>query len=172
MVPEAPQQRESEAGDEQRRERRSRDRFGRDRRERGPRDEATAASNEGAAVPDMPGESAMPQPAVAPEPAAASTAAAPARPREMPKVAPYSLPVDDLMHVAEGSGLQWVNSDAGKVAAVQAAIAAEPRLAHVPRERPPLIVIDEGPLVLVETKRDLRGMQLPFEQEQGQLPLQ
>ena len=32
------------------------------------------------------------------------------------------------------------------------------------------IVIDEGPLVLVETKRDLRDMKLPF--EQGTLPLQ
>jgi ribonuclease E len=34
-----------------------------------------------------------------------------------------------------------------------------------------MIVIDEGPLVLVETKRDLRNVQLPFEQQQ-QLPLQ
>jgi len=35
---------------------------------------------------------------------------------------------------------------------------------RVPRERPPVVVIEEGPLVLVETKRDLREMQLPFEQ--------
>jgi ribonuclease E len=28
-----------------------------------------------------------------------------------------------------------------------------------------MIVIDEGPLVLVETKRDLREMKLPFEQQ-------
>jgi ribonuclease E len=33
---------------------------------------------------------------------------------------------------------------------------------HVPRERPPVVVADEGPLVLVETKRDLRNLQLPF----------
>ena len=72
--------------------------------------------------------------------------------------------------MAEGSGLQWVNSDADKVAAVQAAIAAEPKPARTPRERPPVMVIDEGPLVLVETKRDLRNVQLPF--EQAQLPLQ
>ena len=57
-----------------------------------------------------------------------------------------------------------------KIAAVQAAIAAEPRPPRVPRERPAPIVIDEGPLVLVETKRDLRDMKLPF--EQGTLPLQ
>jgi ribonuclease E len=41
---------------------------------------------------------------------------------------------------------------------------------RVPRERPPAIVFDEGPLVLVETRRDLRNMTLPF--EQGSLPLQ
>jgi ribonuclease E len=34
---------------------------------------------------------------------------------------------------------------------------------HVPRERPPAVVIDDSPLVLVETKRDLRDMKLPFE---------
>ena len=48
-------------------------------------------------------------------------------------------------------------------AAVQAAIAAEPRPIHVPRERPPVVVLDEGPLVLVETRRDLAAMTLPFE---------
>jgi ribonuclease E len=88
----------------------------------------------------------------------------------LPKVVPYTLPMEQLMQVAEGSGLQWVNSDAGKVAAVQAAIAAEPRPVHVPRERPPLVELDEGPLVLVETRRDLRNLQLPF--EQASLPLQ
>jgi ribonuclease E len=49
------------------------------------------------------------------------------------------------------------------VAEVRAAIAAEPKPQHVPRERPPAIVIDEGPLVLVETRRDLGSMTLPFE---------
>jgi ribonuclease E len=88
----------------------------------------------------------------------------------LPKVQPFQLPVDELAHVAEGSGLQWVNSDAEKIAAVQAAIAAEPKPVRVPRERPPAIVTDEGPLVLVETKRDLRELKLPF--EQGSLPLQ
>ena len=33
---------------------------------------------------------------------------------------------------------------------------------RVPRERPPAVVVDEGPLVLVETKKDLRNLQLPF----------
>ena len=82
----------------------------------------------------------------------------------MPKVQPYQLPVSALQQLAEASGLQWVNSDADKVAAVQAAIAAEPKPVHVPRERPPVVVIDEGPLVLVETRRDLANFRLPFEQ--------
>jgi ribonuclease E len=66
--------------------------------------------------------------------------------------------------VAAASGLQWVNSDMDKIAAVQAAIAAEPKPIRVPRERPPAVVLDEGPLVLVETRRDLSAMKLPFEQ--------
>jgi ribonuclease E len=87
----------------------------------------------------------------------------------MPRVQSYQLPVADLAQVASGSGLEWVNSDSAKVAAVQAAIAAEPKPIHVPRERPAAMVINEGPLVLVETKRDLRNMQLPFDLEgQGQ----
>lgn len=57
-----------------------------------------------------------------------------------------------------------MNSDAERVAQVRAAIAAEPKPIHVPRERPPAIVIDEGPLVLVETRRDLGNMVLPFEE--------
>jgi ribonuclease E len=82
----------------------------------------------------------------------------------MPKVGSFELPLQDLVEVATSSGLEWVNSDADKVAAVRAAIAAEPKPVHVPRERPPVVVIDEGPLVLVETRRDLREMKLPFEQ--------
>ncbi len=104
-------------------------------------------------------------------PASAPAAAAQAAVAQaMPRVSSYALPLVDLQTVASGSGLEWVNSDAGKVAAVQAAIAAEPKPIHVPRERPAPVVIDAGPLVLVETKRDLRSMQLPFDTEgqQGQ----
>ena len=79
-----------------------------------------------------------------------------------PKVQPYHLPVAELAEVAQGSGLEWVNSDADKVAAAHAAIAAEPKPVHVPRERPPVVVVDEGPLVLVETRKDLRNLSLPF----------
>ena len=82
----------------------------------------------------------------------------------MPKVQSFTLPVSELAQIAAASGLQWVNSDADKVAAVQAAIAAEPQPVRIPRERPPVVVIDEGPLVLVETRKDLSDMVLPFEQ--------
>ncbi len=81
----------------------------------------------------------------------------------MPRVGRFELPLVDLTRIAEGSGLQWVNSDAAKIAAAQAAMAAEPRAVHVPRERAPVVVPDHGPLVLVETKRDLREVALPFE---------
>jgi ribonuclease E len=79
-------------------------------------------------------------------------------------VAPrFELPVEALQRLADEAGLQWVGSDPDKVAAVAQAIAAEPRPIHVPRERKPLVVLDEGPLVLVETRRDLSQMNLPFE---------
>ncbi|HTH79393.1 MAG TPA: Rne/Rng family ribonuclease, partial [Ramlibacter sp.] len=182
----APGARDTAPEGEERRERRSRDRYGRDRRERGPREEQTA-SNEGAVAPstenaqehrpryptgfvaDEDSGSAIEAPA--PQAAApAGTAPVAAAPRAMPKVVPFELPMGELAQVAEASGLQWVNSDADKIAAVRAAIAAEPKPIHVPRERPPIVVIDEGPLVLVETRRDLRDLKLPFEQQA--LPLQ
>ncbi|WP_404300114.1 Rne/Rng family ribonuclease [Alicycliphilus denitrificans] len=121
---------------------------------------------------------ASPAPAAAPAvaeaqqaPAAADLSPAPIAPAEaatatgMPAVQAFTLPVEALQQVARASGLEWVNSDADKIAAVQAAIAAEPKPVHVPRARPPVVVLDNGPLVLVETRRDLRELQLPFEKE-------
>jgi ribonuclease E len=81
----------------------------------------------------------------------------------MPRVTAFDLPVAQLHDVAQSSGLQWVLSDPARVASVQAAIAAEPKPVHVPRERPAPVVIDEGPLILVETKRDLSRMAMPME---------
>ena len=146
------------------RERRSRDRYGRDRRERGergerqerPSQEEAATGSPVNAAPEARNESR-------PAPVAAASAAAATPSRELPRVQPYALPVGDLNQVASAAGLQWVNSDAGKVAAVQAAIAAEPKPVHVPRERPAPVVIDEGPLVLVETRKDLSQIRLPFD---------
>ena len=96
-------------------------------------------------------------PASTPAPTAQTASA-----QGMPKVQSYALPMDALIQVAESSGLQWVNSDPAKIVQVQAAIAAEPKPVHVPRERPPVVVLDEGPLVLVETRKDLSEMKLPF----------
>ena len=87
-------------------------------------------------------------------PQAAPATPTPAR-AGMPPVQAFTLPVADMQAVAQSSGLEWVNSNPERIAAVQAAIAAEPKPVHVPRERPPLVVVDEGPLVLVETRKDL-----------------
>jgi ribonuclease E len=171
----------------ERRERRSRDRYGRDRRERGEaRNEPASAEAqvepEVIAAPPFPAQrsyfdrtqgaatptASTPPTVAAAEPVAAAPAAvsapstAAAAPAGMPRVQSYTLPLSDLEQIALQSGLQWVNSDASKVAAVQAAIAAEPKPVHVPRERPPVVVLDEGPLVLVETRKDLSEMKLPF----------
>ncbi|CAM8661564.1 ribonuclease E [Comamonadaceae bacterium] len=177
------------------RERRSRDRYGRDRGNRGPRGEngqrnaidgaeAAAVAPEASAAPEAVAVTVAPEAAApvaaevsAPAPAAAAPVAAPVTPApapvadaaptgRMPKVAGYSLPTAALVEVANSSGLQWVNSDADKIAAVQAAIAAEPKPVHVPRERPAPVELDDRPLVLVETRRDLREMKLPFENDQ------
>ncbi len=79
-------------------------------------------------------------------------------------MAPFALPIDALAQMAQQSGLNWVNSDAEKIRLAQDAIAAQPEAIHVPREIAAPVVVDEGPLVLVETKRDLRNLNLPFEQ--------
>ena len=101
-------------------------------------------------------------PAIAPV-APVTAGAAVAVSTALPKVQSYDLPMQDLVQVAQSSGLQWVNSDASKIAEAKAAIAAEVKPIHVPRERPAIVASTEGPLVLVETKRDLRDMPLPFE---------
>jgi ribonuclease E len=90
----------------------------------------------------------------------AAVAAAPAAPR----VEPYALPTDALLSIAQTAGLEWVNSDAEKIRAVQAAMAAEPQPIRVPREPKRHVLADEGPLVLVETRKDLSQVKLPFEQ--------
>ena len=74
------------------------------------------------------------------------------------------LPLSDLETIARNAGLEWVNSDADKIRAAQEAIANEPKPVHVPRERKPPVQLDEGPLVLVETRKDLKDIALPFEE--------
>jgi ribonuclease E len=103
-------------------------------------------------------------PATASAPASRGTPpVAPAASGGLPKVQAYTVSIEELNQVARNSGLEWVNSDAEKVAQVQAAIAAEPKPIHVPREIKPVEIPDDGPLVLVETRKDLRDVKLPFE---------
>ncbi len=96
--------------------------------------------------------------------ATAAVAAASAEPAAAAPSAPaYRLAIDELSALAQQVGLEWIQSDAAKVAQVQAAIAAEPQPVRVPREPKPVVLLDEGPLVLVETRRDLSALKLPFE---------
>jgi ribonuclease E len=165
LTPQVQTSNEDNAGE---RPRRSRDRYGRDRRERGaergdraPREEGQepAAQQIATATPSddaHPSHDAPARTTTAPATSTAPTATATATARSsMPRVQPFTLVLSDLEAIAQQSGLQWVNSDAQRVAAVQAAIAAEPKPVHVPRERPAPVVLDEGPLVLVETRKDL-----------------
>lgn len=140
----------------------------------------TAMTSDAGDVPDTPlvdralSPAALPvevAPAEAAEPAAYPTAeavvAAPVSALEAPPAAPavaFELPIDELQAIARGAGLEWVESDADKIREVQAAIAAQPQPIHVPRERKPMAAVDEGPLVLVETVKDLSQIRLPFEQ--------
>ena len=176
------------------RERRPRDRYGRDRApraerpEQGDRQEQAAptatqefgeeprrsyfTTDNRTTAPELPVAPVAMEPAskvevevpvvIAANPAPVATA----EPTGMPKLQAFSLPLDDLTQIAASSGLTWVNSDAVKIAAVQAAISAEPQQIHIPRERPAPVQIDAGPLILVETKRNLRNMELPFEAHQ------
>ena len=150
------------------RTRRSRDRYGRDRRERPEAIEAKVEVGSPATSFQL-ATAAQPTPMPQPDLSAAADESQPlapvARPtvNGLPRVQSYTLPLDELASIAVASGLQWVNSDASKVAMAQAAIAAEPRPVHVPRERPAPVVLDEGPLILVETRKDLRTQPLPFE---------
>lgn len=170
---------------------RSRDRYGRDRRDRngaprGRSQDGTEEVSDAVAVNDASTDIASPelaQPAQAaapvtpvlenPKPATAlnqpqKTATKienkPEAAHSLPKVQSYTLPMDSLASLAQSAGLEWVNSDSDKVAVAQAGIAAAPKPVHVPREKPPVVVTDEGPLVLVETRRDLNAMALPFDE--------
>ena len=97
---------------------------------------------------------------MAAEAATAVEAAAAAQPAP---ASTYHLPIEQLSALAQAAGLQWVQSDAEKIAAVQAAIAAEPAAIRIPRERPAPVVLDDAPLILVETRKDLADLRLPFE---------
>jgi ribonuclease E len=121
-----------------------------------------------AVVADAPPVVAAPvAPAAAPAAPAAREVATTASAAPVAVLPPYALPIADLAAVASNAGLEWVNSDADKVRAVQQAMADTPKPARVPREIKPVVLPDEGPLVLVETRKDLSQIKLPFEQTAG-----
>ena len=136
----------------ERRERQGRERPGRERQARAGQSDDTsnlhASENSHAPV--------QSEQANAPAPMAAA--------KSMPKVSAFTLPIVQLQQVAQTSGLEWINSNPERVALIKTAIAAEPRPVHVPRERPAPLVLNEGPLILVETKRDLSQLHMPFEE--------
>lgn len=157
---------------------------GRDRQRRERRDETGAAPVELAAGSDT-AQASFELPAVSGDlsgsavPIATVAAAVEVMPATPPVAAPmvtaavvepFVLPAGDLHALAEGVGLEWVGSDAEKIRAVQEAMANEPKPLHVPRERKPLERIDEGPLVLVETRKDLSQITLPFDVQSQQAP--
>lgn len=111
---------------------------------------------------DTPMTDVTPREGRRPEAMAASSAEPLQRPAAVPSV-PFVLPLETLQGVAAASGLEWVSSDPEKTRAVQEAMAREAVPAHVPRQRPSLARIDDGPLVLVETRKDLSQTRLPFE---------
>ncbi|KQY82854.1 Rne/Rng family ribonuclease [Pelomonas sp. Root1444] len=121
---------------------------------------AEAEPVQGSLIENAMASAAAPVQAPAPVPV---TVVAPPPPAPAPVVETFKLPLGELQAIAEGAGLQWVNSDADKIAAAQAAIAAEPAPAPLGREPAPVAVVDEGPLVLVETRKDLSQVKLPFE---------
>ena len=94
---------------------------------------------------------------------AAARPPAPAPVVVAPAATPYRLPTDTLTAIASDAGLQWVGSDAAKIRAVQEAMASEAKPIHVPRQPKPRATVDESPLVLVETKKDLSQVRLPFD---------
>jgi ribonuclease E len=122
---------------------------------------------EAAHAPAQVAEAAAPAPAPAPAQAvvveAAPTVAAPVAAAAS---ATFVLSTTDLQAIAQSAGLEWVGSDTEKVRAAQEAMAREPKPAHVPREIKPVVLADEGPLVLVETRKDLSQIKLPFENAQ------
>ncbi|HVK33081.1 MAG TPA: hypothetical protein VM845_11320 [Burkholderiaceae bacterium] len=115
-----------------------------------------------------PAREAEPTPDPAPVAARPKAIAPPApEPIVVPRVAtraePYALPIDALNEVASAAGLEWVHSDGEKVRAAQAAMAAEVAAPRVPRQPKPPVALDDGPLILVETKKDLSQIRLPFD---------
>ncbi|MFC3217245.1 hypothetical protein [Comamonas sp. JC664] len=97
-------------------------------------------------------------------PAPAPAAAAPAK-AGLPAIASYALPLDALHQIASTAGLQWITPMPTRSQPCKRPLRPSPKPVHVPRERQPVVQIDQGPLILVETRKDLTDLVLPFERE-------
>ncbi|MEO7851344.1 MAG: hypothetical protein ABIR94_03685 [Rubrivivax sp.] len=109
-----------------------------------------------------PAPTPAPAPAPAPAPRTLEEPAAMAQVAQAPGK-PFELPLDSLQALAASAGLEWVNSDAGRIEGARQAMAEEPKPARVPRAPKPQVVVEEGALVLVETRKDLSQLKLPFD---------
>jgi ribonuclease E len=97
----------------------------------------------------------MAEPAWVSTPAPAAAAAA--------STQPFVLQTDALHAVAETAGLQWVGSDASKIRAAQEALVNEPAPLRAGRTPKNVVAAEDGPLVMIETVKDLAQVKLPFE---------
>ena len=70
----------------------------------------------------------------------------------LPLAASAPMPVEQLEAVLQLAGLSLVQTEPAKLNETQARLAAEPRPARLPRERPVLPPLEEGPLIQVETR--------------------
>ena len=117
-------------------------------------DEKTAAKEPAVSPADtVAPEEARPHAPLHPvEPAAVETPAAPAAAQE-PTARPGVSDKQALREVVSAAGMQWVETDAARHAAVQAEIAAAPQPARPVRVRKPAPAVANEPLVQVETNR-------------------
>ena len=95
------------------------------------------------------------------EPATLPEADAAQAPATVSATAGEALPVEQLRAVVETAGLQWVQSDPERVEQARRKARQAPAPRHAPRERKPRAAQDEGPLVLVETRKALPRLELP-----------
>jgi len=151
---------------EERRRRRGRRRRGRGGRGEGEGRETTAAEEAGAAtgVDEAAAGEEVDVGAPVEQPRVAETAPAAVTPMPEPlraaapiivppAAAPAPMPVEELRPALEQAGLTLVQTEPAKLAEVLARFASEAKPARVPRERPVLPPLDEGPLIQVETRR-------------------
>jgi ribonuclease E len=108
---------------------------------------------EAVVAPPAPASDRAPQPVLeTPQRAAEPVQVTAAPPASLAQAVAAPLPLDQLLPVLASAGMILAETNRERHAIVQARIAAEPPVPHVPRERPILPPLDVGPLVQVETR--------------------